>query len=70
MAEKKQITGRRKAAILLVMLGPEKAASVLKHLDENDVEQLTVEIANVGKVSEEEKKLSCQSFKILPAPEK
>ncbi|WP_028843655.1 flagellar motor switch protein FliG [Pseudothermotoga elfii] len=62
MAEKEQITGRRKAAILLVMLGPEKAASVLKHLDENDVEQLTVEIANVGKVSEEEKKTVLSEF--------
>ncbi len=62
MAEKKQVTGRRKAAVLLVMLGPEKAASVLKHLDEADVEQLTVEIANVGKISDEEKKTVLSEF--------
>lgn len=62
MAEKKQATGRRKAAVLLVMLGPEKAASVLKHLDETDVEQLTVEIANVGKISDEEKKSVLSEF--------
>ncbi|MEJ5228484.1 MAG: flagellar motor switch protein FliG [Pseudothermotoga sp.] len=62
MAEKKQITGRRKAAVLLVMLGPEKAANVLKHLDEADVEQLTVEIANVGKITEEEKRVVLSEF--------
>jgi len=62
MAEKKQITGRRKAAVLLVMLGPERAATVLKHLDEADVEQLTVEIANVGKITDEEKKVVLSEF--------
>lgn len=62
MPEKKQLTGRRKAAVLLVMLGPEKAASVLKHLDESDVEQLTIEIANIGKVTDEEKKQVLSEF--------
>ncbi|WP_448535031.1 flagellar motor switch protein FliG [Pseudothermotoga sp.] len=62
MAEKKQLTGKRKAAILLVMLGPEKAALVLKHLDESDVEQLTIEIANLGKIADEEKKQVLTEF--------
>lgn len=62
MPEKKQLTGRRKAAVLLVMLGPEKAASVLKHLDESDVEQLTIEIANIGKVTDEEKRQVLSEF--------
>ncbi|MEN3007639.1 flagellar motor switch protein FliG [Pseudothermotoga sp.] len=62
MPEKKQLTGKRKAAVLLVMLGPEKAASVLKHLDESDVEQLTIEIANIGKVTDEEKKQVLSEF--------
>ncbi len=56
------IPGRRKAAILLVILGPEKAAQVLKHLDDSDVEMLTIEIANLGQVSEEEKKVVLQEF--------
>ncbi len=56
------IPGRRKAAILLVILGPEKAAQVLKHLDDADVEMLTIEIANLGQVSEEEKKVVLQEF--------
>lgn len=62
MPEKKQLTGKRKAAILLVMLGPEKAALVLKHLDESDVEQLTIEIANLGKITDEEKKQVLTEF--------
>lgn len=62
MPEKKQLTGKRKAAILLVMLGPEKAALVLKHLDESDVEQLTIEIANLGKITDEERKQVLTEF--------
>ncbi len=59
------IPGRRKAAILLVILGPEKAAEVLKHLDESDVEMLTIEIANLGQVSNEEKRAVLQEFSNL-----
>jgi flagellar motor switch protein FliG len=44
------ITGRRKAAMLLVRLGPEVASEVFKHLSEEEIEQLTVEIATVGSV--------------------
>ncbi len=56
------IPGRRKAAILLVVLGPERAAEVLKHLDDADIEMLTVEIANLGQVPEEEKRTVLQEF--------
>ena len=62
MPEKKELTGRRKAAILLVILGPDKAAQVLKHLDDETVEQLTIEIANVGSVSDEERRAVLQEF--------
>ncbi len=62
MPEKKELTGRRKAAILLVILGPEKAAQVLKHLDDETVEQLTIEIANVGSISDEERRVVLQEF--------
>ena len=62
MPEKKELTGRRKAAILLVILGPDKAAQVLKHLDDETVEQLTIEIASVGSVSDEERRTVLQEF--------
>lgn len=50
MKGNKKLTGRQKAALLLVSLGPEVSAQVFKHLNEEEIEQLTLEIANVRKV--------------------
>ncbi|NIK75626.1 flagellar motor switch protein FliG [Paenibacillus castaneae] len=44
------LSGRQKAAILLITLGPEVSAQIFKHLREEEIEQLTLEIANVRKV--------------------
>jgi len=49
------LTGRQKAAILLITLGPEVSAQVFKHLRDEEIEQLTLEIANVRKVDPAEK---------------
>ncbi|KRE83189.1 flagellar motor switch protein FliG [Paenibacillus sp. Soil766] len=49
------LTGRQKAAILLISLGPEVSAQIFKHLREEEIEQLTLEIANVRKVDTLEK---------------
>ena len=46
-----ELTGSEKAAILLIALGPEKSASIFKHLKEEEIEQLTLEIANTSSVS-------------------
>ncbi|MEA4883645.1 MAG: flagellar motor switch protein FliG [Clostridia bacterium] len=43
--------GRRKAAIVLVSLDSETAAAVLKHMRDDEIEQLTLEIATLGKVT-------------------
>ncbi|MFF0825837.1 flagellar motor switch protein FliG [Brevibacillus sp. NPDC003359] len=51
----KELSGRQKAAILLISLGPEVSAQVFKHLREDEIEQLTLEIANVRKVDTDEK---------------
>lgn len=51
--QKKGLTGRRKAAILLSLLPPDEAALVLKHLDESEVEILLSEMARLGVVSDE-----------------
>ncbi|WP_047151645.1 flagellar motor switch protein FliG [Aneurinibacillus tyrosinisolvens] len=51
----KELSGRQKAAILLISLGPEVSAQVFKHLREEEIEQLTLEIANVRKVDITEK---------------
>ena len=46
----KELTGRQKAALLMVSMGPEVAAAVYKHLDEEEIERLTLEISSVKKV--------------------
>ena len=53
MAVKKsvELNGVQKAAILLITLGPERSASIFKHLKEEEIEQLTLEIANTRSVS-------------------
>ena len=52
---KRQFNGKEKAAILLITLGPEKSAEIFKHLSEDEIEELTLQIANMRMVSSEEK---------------
>ncbi|WP_167956880.1 flagellar motor switch protein FliG [Anaerosporobacter faecicola] len=47
-----EISGVQKAAILLIALGPEKSANIFKHLKEDEIEQLTLEIANTRSISQ------------------
>jgi len=49
------LTGREKAAILLITLGPEKSAQVFRHLKEDEIEAITLEIANISAVMPETK---------------
>ncbi|MDD4264618.1 MAG: flagellar motor switch protein FliG, partial [Firmicutes bacterium] len=44
------LTGKQKAAILMVTLGPELSANIYKHLREEEIEDLTLEIANIKRV--------------------
>ncbi len=50
MEKKAELSGVQKAAVLLVALGPEKSATVFKHLKEDEIEQLTLEIANTRSI--------------------
>jgi len=45
------LTGVQKAAMLLIALGPEKSATIFKQLKEDEIETLTLEIANTRSVS-------------------
>ena len=45
--------GKTKAAILLVSLGPENSAAVFKHLREEEIEDLTLEIAALRRINPE-----------------
>lgn len=51
MAKDDGISGLQKAAILLIVLGPERSANVFKHLKEEEIEELTLEIANTRSVT-------------------
>ena len=46
-----EISGVQKAAILLIALGPEKSAQVFKHLKEEEIDELTLEIANTKSIT-------------------
>jgi flagellar motor switch protein FliG len=50
---RKNLNGRQKAAQFLIALGPEFSAKIFKTLKEDELEQITLEIANVRKVPNE-----------------
>lgn len=57
-----ELSGKQKAAVLIVALGPEISANIYKHLTEEEVEQLTLEIANLKKVSSEQQNEIVEEF--------
>ncbi|HWB96528.1 MAG TPA: flagellar motor switch protein FliG [Bryobacteraceae bacterium] len=48
------LSGARKAAVLLVTLGEETSADLLRHLTEDEVQQVSREVARVGSVPPEQ----------------
>jgi flagellar motor switch protein FliG len=55
MYQSNELSGKQKAAILLIALGPDISSQVLKHLREDEIEKLTLEIANQRKIPQEVK---------------
>lgn len=45
-----QLSGKEKAAVLLVAIGPERSGEVFKHLGEEEIEDLTLQIASLRRV--------------------
>jgi flagellar motor switch protein FliG len=64
MAKKDQkgLSGKQKAAILLISLGPDVSASIYKHLSEEEIEKLTLEISGVKKVDSYAKEEVVEEF--------
>lgn len=62
MAKRKELTGREKAAILLISLGPDISAQIYKHLTEEEIEKLTLEIAGIRKVDPETQEEVLEQF--------
>jgi flagellar motor switch protein FliG len=48
-----QLSGAQRAAVLMVSLGPEDSAKVLREMPPREIEQVTLEIARLGDVSHE-----------------
>ncbi len=61
-AHRKEMTGKQKAAVLLISMGPDVSAEVYKHLTEEEIEKLTLEISSVKKVESEEKDKIVEQF--------
>ncbi|HKM05118.1 MAG TPA: flagellar motor switch protein FliG [Lachnospiraceae bacterium] len=57
-----QVTGIQKAAILLIILGPERSSTIFKHLKEEEIEELTLEIANTRSITQQLKELVIDEF--------
>ena len=57
-----RMSGLQKAAILLIALGPEKSAMIFKHLKEEEIEELTLEIANTRSVTPQVKEEIIDEF--------
>ncbi|MBM7552752.1 flagellar motor switch protein FliG [Thalassobacillus pellis] len=62
MAKKHKLTGRQKAAILLISMGPDVSAQIYKHLTEEEIEKLTLEISSVQKVDSRQKEAILEQF--------
>lgn len=61
-SSEEKITGIQKAAILLIALGPEKSSTVFKYLKEDEIEELTLEIANTRSITPQIKDLVINEF--------
>ncbi len=62
MSIKRELSGKKKAAILLISLGPDISASIYKHLTEEEIEQLTLEISTMKNVTPEQKEAVLEEF--------
>ena len=60
--KEKGMTGKQKAALLLISLGPEVSAAIYKHLNEDEIERLTLEISGVKKVEASVKEEIIEEF--------
>lgn len=62
MSKKSGLSGKQKSAILLISLGPEKSAKIFSQLHDDEVEELTLEIANMRKISADDKEKVLEEF--------
>src|SRR3954452_6581003 len=49
----RSVAGRKKAAMMLVALGPERAAAIFGHLEDHEIEALSIEMAKMRQLDPE-----------------
>ena len=57
-----KMSGLQKSAVLLIALGPEKSSNIFKHLKEEEIEELTLEIANTRSITPQIKEGIIEEF--------
>nr|WP_244330768.1 flagellar motor switch protein FliG [Leptospira interrogans] len=65
MNKKTNLTGRQKAAVFLIAVGSEVSSEIFKHLREDEIEQITFEIARLDKITPEDKEKVLVEFNEL-----
>jgi flagellar motor switch protein FliG len=62
MRKAEQNNSRQKAAIMLMVLGPETAADIVKHFDDEALEALTLEVARLERITPEQREATIMEF--------
>ncbi|MDF2557296.1 MAG: flagellar motor switch protein FliG [Bacillales bacterium] len=62
MVSATRLNGRQKAAVLLISMGKDASSKIFKHLSEEEIEQITLAIANTRKVDSAEKDTVLNEF--------
>jgi flagellar motor switch protein FliG len=61
-SKQEKLSGREKAAILLIALGKDYSSRIFRHLKDDEIEQLTLDITNVKRVDSNTKDEIIQEF--------
>ena len=59
---KEDLSNRQKAAVMLMVLGPDVSGNVMRHIEEEHIEQLTLELARLDKISPEQREQVIAEF--------
>ena len=62
MAKQTKLTSIQRAAAVIISLGADRASEVYKYLKEDEIEQLSLEIAKLDRVTPEEMQETIEDF--------
>ena len=65
MPKVEKLSGKKKAAIFLLAVGPELSSNILKQFSEQEIENVTMEIANLSRVEKELRDEIVNEFEVI-----